>query len=142
MAVFRVLNNKKYRTSVRLPDGVLQPIRFEQAAYYGGVDESLYTTSNSQIIEALKRHPAFGVTVFLKEEEPAAPDTGDTETEIDLESLLPDPDNAIREETVTSAAKATTWLQANLDYIVPKDLSKDEIKIEAAKRGVIFSNWD
>lgn len=142
MAVFRVLNNKKYRTSVRLPDGVLQPIRFEQAAYYGGVDESLYTTSNSQIIEALKRHPAFEVTVFLKEEEPAALDTCDTETEIDLESLLPDQDNAIREETVTSAAKAATWLQANLDYIVPKSMTKEEIQVEAAKRGVLFINWN
>lgn len=142
MAVFKVDNNKKYRTSVRLADGTLEAIRFEQAAYYGGVDESTYTTSNAEIIEALRKHPAFGVTMFLKQETNAPEQTNDPNDEpLDLETLLTDPATAVRDETVTSIAKATTWLQANLDYIVPKNMAKEDIKTEAAKRNVIFVNW-
>ena len=59
----------------------------------------------------------------------------------DLDALLPDPDNAIREETVTSVASARAWLQANLDYVVPAGMKKDDIKIEAAKRNVLFTQW-
>ena len=54
---------------------------------------------------------------------------------------MPDPDNAIREETITSVASARAWLQANLDYVVPAGMKKDDIKIEAAKRNVLFIQW-
>ena len=69
MATFYVLNNKKYRTSVRLRDGRMEAIRFEPEVYFGGIGESTsedYTSSPNEI-------------------------------PVDLESLLPDPDNAIRE---------------------------------------------
>ena len=45
MATFYVLNNKKYRTSVRLRDGRLEAIRFEPEVYFGGIGQSTYTTS-------------------------------------------------------------------------------------------------
>ena len=44
MATFYVLNNKKYRTSVRLRDGRLEAIRFEPEVYFGGIGQSTYTT--------------------------------------------------------------------------------------------------
>ena len=116
MATFYVLNNKKYRTSVRLRDGRLEAIRFEPEVYFGGIGQSTYTTSDPEVIEALKKP-------------------------VDLEALLPDPDNAIREETVTSVASARAWLQANLDYVIPAGMKKDDIKIEAAKRNVLFIQW-
>ena len=59
----------------------------------------------------------------------------------DLETLLSDPATATREETVTSVAAARAWLQANLDYVVPAGMKKDDIKIEAAKRNILFINW-
>lgn len=54
MATFYVLNNKKYRTSVRLRDGRLEAIRFEPEVYFGGIGQSTYTTSDPEVIEALK----------------------------------------------------------------------------------------
>lgn len=56
MATFYVLNNKKYRTSVRLRDGRLEAIRFEPEVYFGGIGQSTYTTSDPEVIEALKKH--------------------------------------------------------------------------------------
>ena len=58
MATFYVLNNKKYRTSVRLRDGRMEAIRFEPEVYFGGIGESTYTTSDPEVIEALKKHYA------------------------------------------------------------------------------------
>lgn len=58
MATFYVLNNKKYRTSVRLRDGRLEAIRFEPEVYFGGIGQSTYTTSDPEVIEALKKHYA------------------------------------------------------------------------------------
>ena len=60
----------------------------------------------------------------------------------DLETLLSDPATATREETVTSVAAARAWLQANLDYVVPAGMKKDDIKIEAAKRNILFITGD
>ena len=141
MATFYVLNNKKYRTSVRLRDGRLEAIRFEPEVYFGGIGQSTYTTSDPEVIEALKKHYAYGTT-FWEKEPPAEADTSaPNDIPVDLEALLPDPDNAIREETVTSVASARAWLQANLDYVIPAGMKKDDIKIEAAKRNVLFIQW-
>lgn len=79
---------------------------------------------------------------FLGKEPTAEADTSaPNDIPVDLEALLPDPDNAIREETVTSVASARAWLQANLDYVIPAGMKKDDIKIEAAKRNVLFIQW-
>lgn len=143
MATFFVLNHKKYRTSVRCADGRVEAVRFEPNVYFGGVGESTYTTSDPAIIEALHEHPAYQVTFWEKAET-----TADTVVEeatsaapVDLETLLTDPATATREETVTSVASARAWLQANLDFVVPAGMKKDDIKIEAAKRNILFINW-
>lgn len=144
MAIYYVLNSKKYRTSVRLPDGTLEAVRFEPEAYFGGVGESTYTTGRPELIEALEKHPAFGAVFFRKEAEAFVKDQGArrrTAGTADPESLLPDPATAIREETVTSVAAARVWLQANMDYVVPAGMKKDEIRAEAARRNVLFVNW-
>lgn len=144
MTTFFVLNHKKYRTSVRCTDGRLEPIRFEPEVYFGGVGESTYTTSDPEIIEALHKHSAYKVTFWEKPSTTATAPTEEITTEspaTDLEALLPDPATATREETVTSAAAARVWLQANLDYVVPAGMKKDNIQIEAAKRNVVFINW-
>lgn len=141
MTTFRVLNKKKYHTSVRLADGRRAAVRFVPSAYFGGVDESLYTTADPEIEEALKRHPSFGVTVFLKEEASSLPAEEGAEAEEGPEALLPDPAAAERVEGVTSAAKARTWLQANRDYVPSPDMTKEEIKVAAARMNVLFPDW-
>lgn len=144
MATFFVLNHKKYRTSVRRADGSPEPIRFEPEVYFGGIGESTYTTSDPQIIEALHRHPAYEVSFWQKADSPSActltePPTDNAPT--DLQTLLPDPASATREPSVTSVAAARAWLQANLDYVVPAGMKKDDIRLEAARRNVLFVNW-
>lgn len=148
MAVFYVLNSKRYRTSVRLSDGTLEAVRFEPAAYYGGVGESTYTTGRPEVIEALEKHPGFGTLFFRKEAgaevKASIEDAGGTEMDggtVAPESLLPDPATAVREQTVTSVAAARVWLQAHRDYVVPAGMKKDEIRAEAARRNVLFVNW-
>lgn len=144
MTTFFVLNHKKYRTSVRCADGRLESVRFEPEVYFGGLGESTYTTSDPEIIGALRKHPAHKVTFWQREESPLATSvkgtsSGDQAT--DPEALLCDPATATREGSVTSAAAARAWLQANLEYVVPSGMNKDDIKIEAAKRNVLFINW-
>ena len=143
MATFFVLNHKKYRTSVRCADGRLEAVRFEPEVYFGGVGESTYTTSDPAIIDALHEHPAYQVTFWEKATITTAPieETTPGNPATDLETLLSDPATATREETVTSVAEARAWLQANLDYVVPAGMKKDDIKIEAAKRNILFINW-
>lgn len=142
MTVFYVLNSKKYRTSVRLPDGTLVAVRFEPAAYFGGVGESTYTTGSPEIVEALEKHPAYGVSFFRRPDDEAPKEVeGGAEEAADPESLLPDPATAVREESVTSVAAARVWLQANREWVVPAGMKKDEIRAEAARRNVLFVNW-
>ena len=144
MATFFVLNHKKYRTSVRCADGRLEAVRFEPEVYFGGVGESTYTTSDPAIIDALHKHPAYQVTFWEKSgttADTAIEETTSAAVPVDLETLLPDPATATHEETVTSVASARAWLQANLDYVVPAGMKKDDIKIEAAKRNILFINW-
>ena len=143
MATFFVLNKNKYRTSVRCADGRLESVRFEPEVYFGGVGESTYTTSDPAIIDALHEHPAYQVTFWEKATITTAPieETTPGNPATDLETLLSDPATATREETVTSVAAARAWLQANLDYVVPAGMKKDDIKIEAAKRNILFINW-
>lgn len=61
MATFYVLNNKKYRTSVRLRDGRLEAIRFEPEVYFGGIGQSTYTTSDQL---SLQKKGAGGKELF------------------------------------------------------------------------------
>ncbi len=141
MYIFIALNNKKYRTSVTQPGGRVEPVRFEPSAYYGGVDESLYVTSDAEIGKALQKHPAYGIA-FTQKEEPAEPEAVLPPVEgTDLSALLPDTEKAVRAEGVTSAAKARVWLQANIGYVAPASLSKYELKAEAARRGILFPDW-
>lgn len=81
MAIYYVLNSKKYRTSVRLSDGTLEAVRFEPEAYFGGVGESTYTTGRPELIEALEKHPAFGAVFFRKEAEAFVKDAGGAEAD-------------------------------------------------------------
>lgn len=141
MYIFTSLNNKKYRTFVTLPGGRVEPVRFEPKAYFGGVDESLYITSDSEIVKALQKHPAYGIA-FLRKEEPGQPGAVLPPVEgTDLYALLPDAEKAVQAEGVASAAKARVWLQANTGYVAPASLSKDELKAEAARRGILFPDW-
>ena len=121
----------------------LEAVRFEPEVYFGGVGESTYTTSDPAIIDALHEHPAYQVTFWEKATITTAPieETTPGNPATDLETLLSDPATATREETVTSVAAARAWLQANLDYVVPAGMKKDDIKIEAAKRNILFINW-
>lgn len=141
MFVFAAINNKQYRTSVTLPGGRVEPVRFEPKAYFGGVDESLYITSEAEIVKALQKHPAYGIA-FMQKEEPTQQGAVLPPVEgTDLYALLPDAEKAMQAEGVTSAAKARVWLQANTGYVAPASLSKDELKAEAARRGILFPDW-
>ena len=40
-----------------------------------------------------------------------------------------------------TSGEGGAWLQANLDYVIPAGMKKDDIKIEAAKRNVLFIQW-
>lgn len=140
MATFYVLNNKKYRTSVRLRDGRLEAIRFEPEVYFGGIGQR-------PIPPPIRRLSKLSKTLCLrnyflgKGTDRRGRHFGTERHTRRFGSATARPDNAIREETVTSVASARAWLQANLDYVIPAGMKKDDIKIEAAKRNVLFIQW-
>lgn len=116
-------------------------IRFEPEVYFGGIGQKHLYHLRSGGYRSSQKHYAYGTTFWEKEPTAEADTSAPNDIPVDLEALLPDPDNAIREETVTSVASARAWLQANLDYVIPAGMKKDDIKIEAAKRNVLFIQW-
>ena len=108
---------------------------------FGVKGESLYSTADDAIAEALKNHKYYGVYFFLKSEDNSETSAETTEPVKTIEDELRDPETAIYDETVTTKGMAVAYIQGNYDAIFTTS-TVEEMKREAARKwNVIFKNW-
>ena len=121
--------------------GSYRTIRFTPPVYFGIAYPSTFSTSDEDIIAAMKKHPDFNVTFFVKEEVDTTPKVVETVKVKPLEEELRDPATAVYNDTVTTKSMAVAYIQGNFEETF-SSTSVDEMKREAARRwNVIFTKW-
>ena len=139
MTTFIYAFPRKYVTIVETKKGSVV-VEFSPAVYFGHIENATYSTNNPEIIEALKKSTDFGSLISICEQ---TEDVKVAETPIVAtpESSLSNPAEAIYEDSVTSAATATLWLQKTHGEVFSSSKVAD-MKIEAARKyNTIFPNW-
>lgn len=123
--------------------GSYRTIRFTPPVYFGIAYPSTYSTSDEAIITAMKKHPDFNVTFFIKEEVDTTPKSAEIVRPKTIEEELKDSETAIRNETVTTKQMAIAFIQGTFgDTFSAPNMSVEEMKREAARRwNVLFVKW-
>lgn len=139
MTTFVYAFPRKYVTIVETKKGSVV-VEFLPAVYFGHIENATYSTNNPEIIEALKKSTDFGSLISIREQ---IEDVKVAEIPIVAtpESSLSNPAEAIYEDSVTSAATATLWLQKTHGEVFASSKVAD-MKIEAARKyNTLFPNW-
>ena len=117
---------------------------FTAPALFGNVGKAEFTTTDKDLIAAMKASPMFGVEYFIKKEiadevTPIAEEP--TKKEVDYRELCDSTKPIIEEESVVDVATANNWCQREHSTIF-KGKRSDSIKNEAATTyNTIFPNW-
>ena len=109
--------------------------------FFGIAYESTYSTSDKDIIEALKKHPDFNVTFFVKTEDADAPKVVEAPKPKTIEDELRDPETAVYDETVTTKTMAVAYIQGMFDENFTSTTVEDMKREAARKWNIIFKNW-
>lgn len=109
--------------------------------FFGIAYESTYSTSDKDIIEALKKHPDFNVTFFVKTEDADTPKVVETTKPKTIEDELRDPETAVYDETVTTKTMAVAYIQGMFDENFTSTTVEDMKREAARKWNIIFKNW-
>lgn len=115
---------------------------FTVPVVYGNMGKACFTTSNKDIINALKAHPMFNVFFFVKEE--SSDECNEEETvakNITIEDDLADPENAIIVESVTTKGMAVAYIQGMYGESFTATTVEDMKREAAQKWNVIFPKW-
>lgn len=140
LTLFQLRDNRKYTTFVKTSKGEVA-INFCPVIKYGRVENSIFSTNNEEVIEQLKKHHWYGSLFSIKEEGKETTAEVKSTASITPENSLSNPTEAIYEDSVTSAATATLWLQKTHGEVFESTKVAD-MKIEAAKKyNTIFPNW-
>lgn len=142
LTIFKLCHNRRYTTFVNTSKGRVR-VCFEPIVMWGRIENSIYATANEEVIAGLKEHYEYGSLFYIQEEgvEDDVPKVEAPNKEGDIYSYLSDPENVIMEESVTSLATATLWVQKTHGEVFQATKAAD-VKIEAALRfNVIFPNW-
>lgn len=122
-------------------DGELKRVKFIPSSLFGVKGESLFSTNDTSLIEAMKKHSYFNVYYFVKTEEVDAPKEEAKNAVKTIEDELRDPETAVYDETVTTKGMAVAYIQGNYDDVFTAS-TVEEMKREAARKwNVIFKNW-
>lgn len=152
-ATFTTRSKKRYYTSVILPDGREVPIRFEPVLYnQQDTGSSMFSTSNSKVVAALKKHPYFGERFFLKSETGCnAPvpkqknpyDNGSkTNDDGSDDGSAGDGNTGLTQVPgITNKQNALEWLEANKGVKMKVTESVEAVKAAAIENGVEFTDW-
>lgn len=136
-AVFTTKSSKTIDISVDV-NGKRQRVSFMPSVLFGVKGESLYSTADDAVAEALKKHKYYGVYFYLKSED--AP-VSNVETTKAIEDEVRDPETAVYEESVTTKAMAIAYIQGMYGESFTST-SVEDMKREAARKwNVIFKNW-
>lgn len=143
LRIFTLQSPAKLRFVLQLDNGERVPVRFEPVVMFGRILPSIYTTERDEVAQKIMSRSDFGTFIFLKEEIVSEEQTvEEPKSEIEkLKSMLPDAENAVYEDTVTSVQSANHWLQM-VHKTVFTAKNPTAVKMEAAKKyNTIFTNW-
>lgn len=126
-------------------NGEVKYVKFIPAVLYGSKGESLFSTNDAALIDAMKKHHYYGVYYTVKEEINDECSVNEacctTEPVKTIEEELRDPETAVYDETVTTKGMAVAYIQGNYDDVFTAT-TVEEMKREAARKwNVIFKNW-
>lgn len=139
-AIFTTKSTKTIDISLRV-NGVLHRVSFMPSVLFGVKGESLYSTADDAMVQALKNHKYYGVYFFLKSEDSSTTNTEAVEPAKPIEDDLTDPENAIIVESVTTKAMAIAYIQGMYGESFTAT-SVEEMKREAAKKwNTLFPKW-
>lgn len=105
---------------------------------FGVKGESLYSTADDAMVQALKNHKYYGVYFFLKSED--APVLINEEKK-SIEDSLTNPENAIIVESVTTKGMAVAYIQGMYGESFTATTVEDMKREAAQKWNVIFPKW-
>lgn len=139
-AIFTTKSTKTIDISVKV-NGKSHRVSFMPSVLFGVKGESLYSTADDAMVQALKNHKYYGVYFFLKSEDSSTTITEAVEPTKTIEDELRDPETAVYDETVTTKGMAVAYIQGNYDDVFTAT-TVEEMKREAARKwNVIFKNW-
>lgn len=125
--------------------GEVKYVKFIPAVLYGSKGESLFSTNDAALIDAMKKHHYYGVYYTVKEEvndECQVNEACNTEGSIKtIEDELRDPETAVYDETVTTKGMAVAYIQGNYDGVFTATTVEDMKREAARKWNVLFKNW-
>lgn len=136
-AVFTTKSSKTIDISVDV-NGKRHRVSFMPSVLFGVKGESLYSTADDAVAEALKKHKYYGVYFYLKSEDAPVSEVETTKT---IEDELRDPDTAVYDESVTTKGMAVAYVQGNYDGVFTATTVEDMKREAARKWNVIFKNW-
>lgn len=122
-------------------DGELKRVKFNPSSLFGVKGESLFSTNDAGLIEAMKKHSYFNVYYFVKFEEVDAPKAETKMATKTIEDELRDPETAVYDETVTTKGMAVAYIQGNYDDVFTTTTVEDMKREAARKWNVLFKNW-
>lgn len=136
-AIFTTKSTKTIDISVKV-NGKSHRVSFMPSVLFGIKGESLYSTADEEITQALKNHKYYGVYFFLKSEDAPVLINEEPKT---IEDELTDPENAIIVESVTTKGMAIAYIQGMYGESFTAT-SVEEMKREAAKKwNTLFPKW-
>jgi hypothetical protein len=136
-AIFTTKSTKTIDISVKV-NGKSHRVSFMPSVLFGIKGESLYSTADEEITQALKNHKYYGVYFFLKSEDAPVLINEEPKT---IEDDLTDPENAIIVESVTTKGMAVAYIQGMYGESFTAT-SVEEMKREAAKKwNTLFPKW-
>ncbi len=139
-AIFTTKSTKTIDISLKV-NGELHRVSFMPSVLFGVKGESLYSTADDAMVQALKNHKYYGVYFFLKSEDSSTISIEAVEPAKTIEDELRDPETAVYDETVTTKGMAVAYIQGNYDDVFTAT-TVEEMKREAARKwNVIFKNW-
>lgn len=128
-----------------LVNGRIHNVKFVPSTLFGVKGESLYSTADEAVAEAMKKHKNFGVLYFLKsesmsEEEVTNKKVEETEHKT-IEDELVDAENAIIVESVTTKGMAIAYIQGMYGESFTATTVEDMKREAAQKWNTLFPKW-
>lgn len=136
-AIFTTKSTKTIDISLRV-NGELRRVSFMPSVLFGVKGESLYSTADDAMVQALKNHKYYGVYFFLKSEDTPVPKKEEPKT---IEEELSEPTSPIIVESVTNRAMAIAYIQGTYEESFTST-SNEDMRREAARRwNILFPKW-
>lgn len=141
MTIFRLRHNRKYTTFVNTGHGFIR-VEFEPIVLFSRVENSIYSTSDDEVIAALKSRCEFGSLFYVEEDgqvmvskaiDPVGPSKVEDPTD----------DNKIHDKSVTSKNKAIAFLLDKFGETFASTANIEAMKKEALEKyNVVFDSWN